>query len=193
MRVSEGQTLGALTFLTVSLIVYGVLFLSARHPVRALSISIPWGDQPTGAMAVEITGDSEREGIYFLPEGTTVGKLRTIGMIPKVRGRDSLEGELIAAGSLLAISERGEVNIREMAASRRLGLGFPIDINRVSEEDLVLVPGIGEKMAHRIVQLRKKKREFQDLSELMAIPGIKEKKLSNLGKYLTIRAARRRI
>ena len=55
-----------------------------------------------------------------------------------------------------------------------------IDINRATVEELVAVPGIGQKMAVAIVDLRSKKGSFSRVEDLLEVPGIKEKKLANL-------------
>lgn len=191
MRVSEGQTLGALAFLMVFLTVYGILFLNDRFPVRVLPG--PWGNQEPGTIAVEIAGDPASEGIYFLPEKTTLGKFRAMGIVPETGESDGVEDELISDGSVVEISGKGDVKIRKMTVARRLALGLPIDINRASEEDIVLVPGIGEETAHRIIQLRKQRGAFRELSELTALPGIKKKRLDRLRKYLNVGASRGRI
>ena len=64
-----------------------------------------------------------------------------------------------------------------MSADKRLALGIPIDLNRSSLEDLVLVPGIGEKTAAKIVEERGLNGTFGNLEELMRVKGIKEKRL----------------
>ena len=51
------------------------------------------------------------------------------------------------------------------------------------------MPGIGDRMAAQIVQLRLEKGAFRDLSDLAAVPGIKEKKLNSLKDYLMVRRA----
>ena len=73
-----------------------------------------------------------------------------------------------------------------MSADKRLALGIPIDLNRSSLEDLVLVPGIGEKTAEKIVEERRLNGMFGTLEELMRVKGIKEKRLEKLRRYLCI-------
>jgi competence protein ComEA len=135
-------------------------------------------------MAVEVTGGPGREGIYFLPEKMTVEEVLLIAGIPITDCLKKINRGGISAGSALMVSPQGEVKIVEMAAARRLALGLPIDINQASQEDLLLVPGIGEKTAYRIIQLRKQRGTFRDLSDLVVVPGIKEKKLNGLKRYL---------
>jgi len=73
-----------------------------------------------------------------------------------------------------------------LSAVTRLALGLPIDLNRATEEDLLLVPGIGEKMAARIVRVRQEKGKIERLADLTTIPGIKDKKVRQLEKYLAV-------
>jgi competence protein ComEA len=185
MVVSESQRLGTLAILVISLAVYGVSYFYARQPVR--QAPLPWGNQEEKWTAVVIVGDPERDGIYFLPEGLTIQKMVNLVGVSIVNhdGKTSQAG--ISPGSTLSLSPKEGVNIREMAAAKKLALGLPVDLNRISEEELSLVPGIGEKTAYQIIQLRKEMGGFRDLRDLMALPGIKEKKLSSLKVYLSVR------
>ncbi len=60
-----------------------------------------------------------------------------------------------------------------------------MDINRVSADLLQTVPGIGEKLAARILLRRQEKGGFRKLDELGRIEGIGPGKLASLEKYLT--------
>ena len=182
MLVFEAQRRGAIAVLILALTVYGVSLLHSRQPVR--ESPIPWGNQGPGLVALEVTGNPGREGIYFLSEGTTIEELREIAAISGMNNGGKIKGVGISTGSVLVTSGQGQVKIEEMAAARRLALGLPVDLNNASEEDLTLVPGIGEKMAYQIIQLRKQQGAFRDLSDLTAVPGIKEKKLNSLKGYL---------
>jgi competence protein ComEA len=188
MRVSEAQRLGSAAVLMISLAVYGVSFLHARQPVR--EAPLPWGSQGPALMVVEVTGDRGREGIYFLPEGLTIEKVFSLIGIPRTNHQGKTDPMEVSTGSALTISPQGEVSIGEIAATRKLALGLPVDLNRISEEELSLVPGIGENTAYHIIQLRREMGGFRDLADLTALPGIKEKKLNSLKRYLAVRLAK---
>jgi competence protein ComEA len=55
-----------------------------------------------------------------------------------------------------------------------------IDLNTASEKELCLLPGIGPKIAGRIVAYRESKGPFRNAKELMNVPGIGEKKFSSI-------------
>ena len=190
MSVSEGQKLGALTVLALCLFYYGFTLFDARQPV--LESPLPWGRQNLESVAIEVRG-SRPEGIYFMPKGVALDQISKVAggeSFPKSvpRNAESLRSQdrLISDGALLLISPTGEVTVDEISAARRLALGLRLDLNHSSEADLALVPGIGDRMAAQIMQLRLEKGEFRDLSDLTAVPGIKEKKLNSLKNYLMV-------
>ena len=48
-----------------------------------------------------------------------------------------------------------------------------ININQASEEDLLIVPGIGKKLAQRIIAYRNQNARFNSVEELNNIKGFK--------------------
>ncbi len=51
-----------------------------------------------------------------------------------------------------------------------------LNLNTASLKQLETLPGIGPALAGRIVEFREKKGGFRRVEELLAIPGISEKK-----------------
>ncbi|MBL7685268.1 MAG: helix-hairpin-helix domain-containing protein [Deltaproteobacteria bacterium] len=74
-----------------------------------------------------------------------------------------------------------------ISGSQKLSLGLKIDLNQATYEDLVALPAIGDKMALRILETRKKIGGFRKLEDLMKVKGIKEKKFEFLKKHLTLK------
>jgi competence protein ComEA len=59
-------------------------------------------------------------------------------------------------------------------------IGRPIPVNRATVEDLSRLPGIGVKMAERIIVYREARGGFTSLDQLMEVKGIKEKTLAKI-------------
>jgi competence protein ComEA len=64
-----------------------------------------------------------------------------------------------------------------------------INLNTASAEQLTAVPGIGVKLAARIVEHRQKNGSFKSVQELMNVRGVGEKSLGKLEPFLTASAA----
>ncbi len=70
---------------------------------------------------------------------------------------------------------------------KKLGVSiFPIDINSANENMLKEIPGVGSKMAQKIVEYRKKKGKFNTFNDLLRVRGIGKKKLEKMRKFITL-------
>jgi competence protein ComEA len=130
-------------------------------------------------------GIEKEKGIYFVPSGTSINLLLPLaGMSIKAKNDFPLQH-----GMRLIVNAKSDekVLLTEMENYRRLALGMPIDLNGTTEEDLLTIPGIGEKTAEKIIQFRKRKGPYKKIEELMNIDGIKEKKMAKLKQYLYVK------
>jgi len=66
----------------------------------------------------------------------------------------------------------------------------PIDINTADGAALESVPGIGKSLSQRIVAFREKNGAFQSVDDLLKVPGIGEKSIQRLRPYLTVSKAK---
>lgn len=60
-----------------------------------------------------------------------------------------------------------------------------VNINTASVEQLTTLPGVGPKLAARILEYRQKSGAFKSVQELMNVRGIGEKNLKKLEQYLS--------
>ena len=63
---------------------------------------------------------------------------------------------------------------------------YPLDINTATAQDFTFLPGIGEVIAQRIVDYREANGDFTELTELLNVEGIGEKRLEQMLPYITI-------
>jgi competence protein ComEA len=61
-----------------------------------------------------------------------------------------------------------------------------ININTALAADLMLLPGIGEVMAERIIEYREENGRFKKTEDLKKIKGIGEKKFEKIKNYITV-------
>jgi len=61
-----------------------------------------------------------------------------------------------------------------------------ININKATENELELLPGIGSKTAKSIINYRNNSSKFNNIEELKNIKGIGEKKFDKLKNIITI-------
>ena len=66
---------------------------------------------------------------------------------------------------------------------------FPLDLNKAPLHDLLELPGIGEKLAERIVKYRKDHGRFQSIEDLRKVKGIGKKRMERLRPLVMTTAA----
>jgi len=149
------------------------------------ALDVPYATPIPGTIAVELIGESGRNGVYFIPRGTTsIGFLQMAGIEAFDHAERPRQPPILKSAMTVTLSKTAPgISVEPMAAGKRLALGIPIDINRSSMQDLVLVPGIGEKTAEKILEQRNVNGTFRKLDELMLVKGIKEKRFEKLRRY----------
>jgi competence protein ComEA len=90
-----------------------------------------------------------------------------------------------------SVSGKNDIVVTKIASAERLALGMPLDINQVTEDELLLITGIGQATAEKILDLRSKLGRFRNIEQLMEIKGIKEKKLAKIRKYLYVKKSQK--
>jgi len=65
-----------------------------------------------------------------------------------------------------------------------------VNVNTASVEQLTVLPGVGPKLAARIVEQRQKSGGFKATQELMNVKGIGEKNYAKIQAYLTLGEAK---
>ncbi|GMU96457.1 helix-hairpin-helix domain-containing protein [Ignavibacterium album] len=70
--------------------------------------------------------------------------------------------------------------------TKRLPAEKSINLNKATKQELMNLPGIGEKTAESIIALRDKLNGFKKPEDLLKVKGIGSKKLDNIKKYIYI-------
>ncbi len=180
--ISDRQTRGVAAVSIILAVIPFICFfyadrIDSAYPVFSLSGS--------DNLAIEIIDKEGKSGLFFVRPGTTARQLLASLDSKKVLSEDfKLQNAMKV--NLDSKNDRPTLSVGEMDAAKRLSLGLPIDVNLAGRDELIMIPGIGEKLAGHILAYRSRAGRFETLDQLMEIKGIKEKKLAKLKRYLYI-------
>jgi competence protein ComEA len=62
----------------------------------------------------------------------------------------------------------------------------PVNVNTASQAEIEALPGVGPKLAARIIAARAQTGGFHSVEEIGSVPGIGPKKLEQMRPYLTV-------
>jgi len=65
-----------------------------------------------------------------------------------------------------------------------------VNLNQAGIDELAALPGIGEKLAAKIVEHRNDVGSFSEVSDLAAVPGISDQMVADLEDHLTVQAVK---
>ena len=183
MFIFERQIKGIIVICIALAVIPFIIFISGskvRYRIPELA------DQFPEKIALEIVENDKSRGMYFVDQKTSANQLlKSIGIEEQARVDFPLKN-----GMKILISSNSEnhnVTATGLESANRLALSMKLDINRATKNDLLLVSGIGEVTAKKILDLRSKVGKFKNIEQLTEIKGIKEKRLAKLRKYLYVK------
>lgn len=185
MPLTKRQVEGVVALVVITALIYVFNLLTSLFPPTPAA-PVPFSEKGAGTQAVGLAIGGNDKGIFFLPRGATVSDLLTVVGVDLSR---KLNGEIgarsLSAGDKVFLTRGSSPSliVGKMTAAQALALDLPLDINHAAFDELVLIPGIGEKTAAKIIALREKKGGLRNVEELTEIKGIKEKKLAKLRRY----------
>ena len=144
-------------------------------------------------VSIEIAGEVRNPGIYSFPEKVTVKRvlIEAGGAKGGNISNSQVLTQVLDTGSKIVVMRGQEhiptVKVARMEPNTCIVFSVPLDLNKIEKEHLTLIPGIGPRLAQRIIRYRSKKGGFRDIDELKGVRGIGEKKLRSLERYLTVR------
>jgi len=130
---------------------------------------------------VYVCGAVCQEGVYMLPAGSRYQTaLEAAGGFSEEADRSFLNlAAVVADGERILVPTQEEaVQLREAeslhASEEQAASDGRIDLNTADKAALMTLPGIGEAKAEAILLYRQENGEFQDIEEIMKVPGIKQ-------------------
>ncbi len=183
-----------MVLLFLAVIVLFLLYL--RFDPRSVSPD----QRMAGEIVVEVSGEVRSPGIYLFPSPPSLeqaiqraGGLKETAFFDTGSSSVCLEtGTFVSVEREKMVTQGGtrkeiKVNLRRMEPKKLIVFSIPLDLNRVTAEDLRLIPGIGESIAQEILSYRQRRKAFRSIEELKEVKTIGEKKYQSLKSYLTVR------
>jgi competence protein ComEA len=103
---------------------------------------------------------------------------------------EGLEAEIVpGSGSASAVRPSSAAFLSDQPSTAVVPKRFhqgSLDVNRATEEDFDALPGIGPKLAERIVEYRQSVGTFRSLDELRTVKGIGNKKFERIRPLVTV-------
>jgi competence protein ComEA len=153
--------------------------------------SVP--EEAYNEIVVEVSGEVQKPGVYIFKTPPTLIEAveKAGGFKESARFEGTQSSEVLKTGTLLSVSKESPKEVKialgRMEARKLLAFSIPLDLNRVSVEDLCLIPGIGESLARDIVTYRERRKGFHSVEELINVKGIEKKKYQSFKTFFTVR------
>jgi competence protein ComEA len=92
------------------------------------------------------------------------------------------------AVSAAAASAQNKATTPKTAATVTATATAPVNLNTATVEQLATIPGVGPKMAERIIDYRQKNGGFKKVEDLMNVSGVGEKSFLKMKPLITVTA-----
>lgn len=150
-----------------------ILLIAAVFIILYSLISIDSVQKNEELITVEIRGEVEKEGLYEMKRGSSVSDLIELSTLKDEADISTLSLQrTLYHKQLIVIPKKKEQKL--------------ISINSADIYELILLPGIGEKMAEKIIEYRLEYGCFHHLEDIMNVKGIGKAKYEKIKGYISL-------
>ena len=140
--------------------------------------------QESAEIMVYVCGAVETPGVYSLTEkDRVVDAITMAGGVTEQAAEEYLNlAAFLQDGEKIYVPTLDEVLLWETEEERK----NLVNINTAGVEVLCTLPGIGESKAGDIIAYREKQGDFEQVEDIMKVPGIKEYLYQKIEDYITV-------
>jgi len=178
--------------LGIALVIGAVVFVYLNYhfqpdPIKIVYDNIYLDEREEAARDIQVSGAVLKPGIYSAYPGNTINDLiDQAGGLTIEADLSGLNIAQLAETDQIVIPSTFDFDISRSSSNlsdqNETGL---VNLNLASQEQLIELPGIGEKTADKIIDYRAS-QPFQDIEEIMEVDGIGESKFSQIKDLITI-------
>ena len=92
--------------------------------------------------------------------------------------------------SATSLSAQTKAPVAKATAGTTAAAAAPVNLNTATADQLATIPGVGAKMAERIINYRQKNGGFKKIEDLMNVSGVGEKSFLKMKPLITVTAAK---
>jgi len=166
------------------LLAAGLVLLVATQPVQSAVMLL--NPTQSTSIKVDVDGAVMNPGLYEIPSGSRINEavLAAGGLAPAADTTAINLAALARDGSKILIPGIAATAGQDETASTPSDL---IDLNTVTAAELEQLPGIGLQKANAIVAYRQTYGNFQDITDLLYVPGIGQSIIDTIYNYVTVK------
>lgn len=138
----------------------------------------------TQKIFVHVTGEVQHPGVYMLPLGSRLFEAVALaGGFRKKADQSSVNlARILSDGEQLAVSSTGQNRTTDAGSSASSG----VNLNRATAEQLESLPGVGPKLAGRIIDWRTANGGFAHVADLLEVGGIGDKLYASIKPMVSL-------
>ena len=92
--------------------------------------------------------------------------------------------------SATSLSAQTKAPVAKATAEPTAAAAAPVNLNTATADQLATIPGVGAKMAERIIDYRQKNGGFKKIEDLMNVSGVGETSFLKMKPLITVTAAK---
>ena len=162
-----------------------LVFALSLMAVIGMRISLDYSEVPSvtepvsgDVVSVKVSGEVQSPGLYTVQKNSRIcDVIYSAGGITNRANVDNMQLDAM----VIADTEIVVPSIDDSS----LPAAIPkVNINKADTDTLMIIPGIGNYTAQKIVDYRKVKGSFQSIEEIKNVEGIGDKKFEEIKKYI---------
>lgn len=185
LRLSLGAAV-VLALVVLSVAVGLGLLRGQAAPAESVPVTADAGEKTaSGELYVHVLGAVERPGLYVLDlDARLVDAVAAAGGTTDAADLAGVNlARVLADGEQIVVPAIGAAPESSDAGAAADGL---IDLNAADQDALEALPRIGPALAERIVLWREENGRFRSVDDLLAVPGIGEKLLEGIRQQVRV-------